>query len=172
MRILTFCAFVLMLGACSSSGKKSTEKLYYRFSAANPVSIDKNIIVKRPTAMGILGNRPLVVLTVDGALKQMNNSFWLDSPKVLLQNYLVNMFSSKNQSESFVLNSQILRLEKKQNMATLQIKFILTDLHGKEVLNNTFEQERAQENNSVSLYVKAIGEMLNEISMKMIEETR
>ena len=172
MRILTFCVIVMMIGGCSSSGKKTIEKLYYRFPAANPVSINKNIIVKRPTAMGILGNRPMVVQTTDGALKQMNNNFWLDSPKILLQNYLINLFPSQIQDESFVLNSQILRLEKKQNITTLQIKFILTDLHGKEVLNKTFAQDRAQDNNSVSLFVEAIGAILTEISMKMVEDIR
>lgn len=172
MRIFTLCLIVLMVGACSSSGKKSSEKLYYRFPAVASASIDKNIIVKRPTAMGILGSRPMVVKTVGGALKQMNNNFWLDSPKILLQNYLVNLLPPQSQAESFVLNSQILMLEKKHEITILQIKFVLTDLKGKEVLNKTYTQERNQDNNSVPLFVKAIGSMLKETTLTMIEDIR
>lgn len=172
MKILILGTVLLLLGACSSSGKKSAEKLYYRFPEVNSISIDKNIIIKRPSALGILGNRPMVVQTTDGALKQMSNNFWLDSPRVLLHNYLAKLFSAQpaNEVETYVLNSQILKLEKQKGTTSLEIKFELTDLKGKQLFKKTYTQSTDVGSNSVPLFVRTLGTMLEKITQQLVKD--
>lgn len=172
MRIIALSAVLLLLGACSSSGKKSSEKLYYRFPDVNSVPIGKNIIVKRPTAMGILGNRPMVVQTTDGALKQMNNNFWLDSPKVLLHNYLAQLLPVQlgKDGDAYVLNSQILKLEKQKTITSLEIKFILSDLKGNQIFKKTYMKSTDVGSSSVPLFVKTLGTMLEKITQQLVKD--
>ncbi len=171
MKNLTPLLLILLISACSSSGKKATEKLYYRFPEASNV-VDKNIVAKRPTAMGIIGNRPMVVQDSEGALKQMHYNFWLDSPKVLLHNYLLKIFPSSSQEVELILNSQILKLEKKQSLAILEIKFIATNLQGIPVLNKTYILESSLESNSIPNFAKSIGKMLEQMVAQLAQDLR
>ena len=161
---------ILLISACSSSGKKATEKLYYRFPEGSNIVVDRNTVVKRPTAMGIIGNRPMVVQDSEGALKQMHYNFWLDSPKVLLHNYLLKVFPSSSNEIELILNSQILKLEKKQTSAILEIKFIATNLQGKPILNKTYSLESSLENNSIPKFAQAIGKMLEQVVAQLAQD--
>ncbi len=178
MKNLILLILIVLISACSSSSKKATEKLYYRFPDARIITLDRNILVKRPTAMGIIGNRPMVVQDDEGALKQMHHSFWLDSPKVLLHNFLIktfsNNFSNNSTHENIILNSQILKLEKKQHQALLEIKFIANNLQGEVVFNKTYSLETSLSSDSnsktIPQFVKNIGEMLEQITSQLVED--
>jgi ABC-type uncharacterized transport system auxiliary subunit len=170
MKKLLIITFLITLGACSSSGKKSLEKLYYRFPEATPNFNEKPIVVKRPSAMGILGNRPMVVQDADGALKQMHHNFWLDSPKVLLYNYLLKVFSRQTTDGDLVLNSQILKLEKKQDTAVLEIKFTVNDNKGHVVFNKTYHSETPLKNKSITSFSNNIGNMLQTMVKQLTQD--
>ena len=170
MKNLILILFVILVSACSSSAKKSTEKLYYRFPEANSFAVDKGMLIKRPTAMGIIGNRPMVVQDTNGALKQMHHNFWLDSPKVLLHNYLLKTFSNSPKETDLILNSQILKLEKKQNTALLEIKFTAANLQGKPVFNKIYSLETSLTSNNIPLFAKSIGKMLEQIVSQLTQD--
>lgn len=154
----------IMISACSSTSKKPADKMYYRFpeNTIQPIQ-NLSIEVKRPSAMGILGNRPMVAQTSDAALIQMSSNFWLDSPKVLLQNYLREIFLTNGDKDILVLNSQILALEKKQNEALLSIKFTLTDDNNKTVFDETYKNKKNMSDNSIVAFTKAIAILLEEM---------
>ncbi|MCF6288164.1 MAG: ABC-type transport auxiliary lipoprotein family protein [Proteobacteria bacterium] len=178
MKNLILLILIVLISACSSSSKKATEKLYYRFPDARIITLDKNIVVKRPTAMGIIGNRPMVVQNDEGALKQMHHNFWLDSPKVLLHNFLLKIFSNNLPNNStqkdIILNSQILKLEKKQSIALLEIKFTANNLQGEVVFNKTYSLKTslASDSNTIHQFVTNIGEMLEQITNQLVEDLR
>lgn len=155
---------ILMLTACSSSSKKPVDKMYYRFpeSSIQPVKT-LNIEVKRPSAMGILGNRPMVVQTQSNGLIQMNNNFWLESPKVLLQNYLSEVFVKVTDKPLLTLNSQILALEKKQNQALLSIKFSLTDSNNLVVFDKTYKSQKSIGDSSIAAFANSMDTLLEEM---------
>lgn len=162
---------IFLINGCSSSGKKAVEKLYYRFPDTTlSMTSNMNMIVKRPTAMGIIGNRPMVVQTNGGALKQMYNNFWLDSPKILLFNYLEKTLQSKqnNQTTESILYSEILHLEKKQNTAILEIKFIVKDNNGATTFNKTYLNELKSTDNSIPAFSRSIGILLKQMIQQLI----
>jgi ABC-type uncharacterized transport system auxiliary subunit len=169
MKQLSLILIILLISACSSS-KKPVDKLYYRFHDIATISIDNkhNIIVKRPSAMGILGNRPMVAQNTDGALLQMNHNFWLESPKILLHQYLTKLFSNDISKTKLILNSQILQLEKKQDNALLSIKFTVTDLDNAIVFEKTYQQNMMLATNSIPQFVNNISIMLKKMIQQLI----
>lgn len=100
----------------------------------------------------------------------MNNNFWLDSPKILLQNYLSEVFGTNGNKETLTLNSQILGLEKKQQEALLSIKFILTDDKGKFIFKQTYKKQRNSVNNSIIAFTKALAILLEEMIEQLSNE--
>jgi ABC-type uncharacterized transport system auxiliary subunit len=171
MNKITLIFLVTLLSACSSSSKKPADNLYYRFPASTiqtPQGL--NIEVKRPSAMGILGNRPMVAQNSDTGLIQMSNNFWLDSPKVLLQNYLKQIFILNEKNESLILNSQILALEKKQNEAILSIKFTLTDSKNESIFDQTYKSKKSLSENSIAAFSKAIADLLEEMVRQLTKD--
>lgn len=169
MKNIIIFLIILFLTACSSSGKKAVDNLYYRFPETTLTST-KPLVVKRPTAMGILGNRPMVVQTMDGALTQMHNNFWLDSPRVLLHNYLLKVFSTAPVEDTLTLDSRILKLEKKQQQALLEIKFIVTDNNRKQIFSKTYSQSKNLEDNTISKFSLAIGRMVEDLVNQLVND--
>jgi len=173
MKRILIIVIVLMISACSSSSKKPVDKMYYRFAENNIEPLEKlNIEVKRPSAMGILGNRPMVVQTNDSGLIQMSSNFWLDSPKVLLQNYLQEIFIQHEDNASLTLNSQILALEKKQNEALLTIEFTLTNQDNKLIFNHTYKGHKQLLNNSIPAFANAISILLEEMVQQLSQDIK
>lgn len=167
MKIVTLILIVSVLSGCSSSSKKTVENLYYRFPDSSIQRVEGlNVDVKRPSALGILGNRPMVAETSGAGLVQMSNNFWLDSPKVLLRNYLQKVFVKNNDKEKIILNSQILALEKKQNQAVLAIKFTLMSAENNLIFDKTYKNQREITDNSIAHFSSAIGDLLE----KMVEQ--
>lgn len=170
MRKLASLLIILLISACSSNNK-TVDKLYYRFQDVTTSSyINKSITVKRPSAMGIIGNRPMVVQNTDGALLQMNHNFWLESPKILLYQYLNKIFNNNNSEPNLILNSQILQLEKKQTSALLSIKFIITDKDNSVIFKKTYQQETKLASSSIPDFVNNINKMLGSIVQQLVDD--
>lgn len=169
MKKFLLIALIIFLTACTSSGKKPVDKLYFRFPEAQTVQIDKKIKVKRPTALGILGNRPMVVQNNDGALLQMQHHFWLDSPKVLLHNYMQDSFGKFNNTE-FTLSSTILKFEKHQNMAVVSISFELKDVNNKLLFNKTYSLTDSYNGNDISGFASSARKLVEQIVSQLIKD--
>ena len=154
----------ILISACSSSNKKPADKMYYRFptNTIQPIT-GLSIEVKRPSAMGILGNRPMVAQTSDAGLIQMNSNFWLESPKILLHNYLSEIFIKNDEKDSLILNSQILALEKRQDEALLSIKFTLTDDENQLIFDKTYKSQKQLSNNSITAFAKAMANLIEDM---------
>jgi ABC-type uncharacterized transport system auxiliary subunit len=173
MKKLTITLTIFMiLSACSSGSKKQVERLYYRFSQPEQVELNFNLEIKRPTSLGILGNRPMVAMNDQGALRQMNSNFWLESPKVLLQNYLSKKFFSKQEAETekVILESEIRRFEKSKSKAFVTIHFRATNTKGEELLNKTYEQTMVSQENSVQSFANRIKEAIEIITDQLYKD--
>ena len=169
MKLIITIVISLLISACSFSGKKTPDKLYYRFPELTQAPIEKNIIVKRPSAMGIIGNRPMVAQNADGSLLQMQHNFWLESPKVLLQNYLEKIFVNDAENNN-TLNAQILHLEKKQQLAIVEIKFIITNSERQQIFNKTYIEESKLAENTIPAFVKNTSILLKKIVNQLIDD--
>ena len=67
MKTLFSLLLIITLTSCSLGSKKVADKLYYRFSEPQMIMANSDFSVQRPTAMGILANRPMVAQKSDGA---------------------------------------------------------------------------------------------------------
>jgi uncharacterized lipoprotein YmbA len=174
MRVLIIVLLSLIASSCSSGSKKQFQKLYFRFPEPLALNLVKPVIIKKPSALGIFANRPLVAVDSTGALKQMNYSFWLESPKVLLQNYLTLLFGDEITSDepSYQLLTNILKIEKHQDIAILAINFKLLSPTGQIEFDKTFEKQLKASDLSVGLFVKNIGILLEQISAELYEELK
>jgi ABC-type uncharacterized transport system auxiliary subunit len=172
MRILILLLTSLVLFSCSSGGKKQFQKLYYRFPEPQSIETPLPLTIKKPTALGIFANRPLVAVDSSGALKQMNYSFWLESPKVLFKNYLNSLFK-QNESineESYTLITHILKFEKQQDLAKVKINFKLISPEGTVTLDKIYEEQLQANDKSVGQFVKNIGKLLEKISQELAKD--
>jgi len=159
---------VMIMSSCASNGNAPVSKLYHRFLNSEQSFQQKSIRVHKTTALGILGNRPLVVLNQNGSLQQMNSNFWLESPKTLYWNYLKQTFSST--SPEYHLYSEIRRLEKSKSKSYVEIHFILRDEKGGDVFKKTYSQQRLSEDASVDLFVKSVRQSLTQITSDLIAD--
>jgi len=160
---------ILILAACSSGGGKIPDKTYYRLAEPkihiNTQSITK---IQRPSALGILGSRPIVAENNQGGMVQMNHNLWLESPKVLLNNYLIKVFKlNDSQDGGNILSVEILHLEKKQTTAIIEIKFIILNQSDEIVFNKTYRQDNPMVKNSIVDFVHAINLSLNTIVQQL-----
>lgn len=176
MKTLYALIFIALLSSCSSAGKKTTDKLYYRFyePEVSLSNIEHPIVVKRPTSLGILGNRPMVAQNNDGGLIQMQHNFWLESPKTLLHNYLnkVFVFTTDQSATIHNLDVEILHLEKKQDTAILELKFVVKDKTGVVVFNKTYLQQKKLAANNIPQFVKSIADLLQLITQNLIDDLK
>lgn len=176
MKTIITMIFIVLLSSCSSAGKKVIDKLYYRFPEP-VVSLSNSehpFVVKRPVALGILGNRPMVAQNSDGGLIQMRHNFWLESPKILLQNYLnkVFVFSSEQSAITDNLTVEILHLEKKQDMAILELKFVIKDKTGSVSFNRTYLHQKQLAANTIPQFVKSMADLLQLITHNFSDDLK
>lgn len=169
MKNIIIISLILLISACTSSGGKSVDKLYYRFPQVTIVPVDKNFSIIKPIAMGVLGNRPMVAQDVNGGLLQMNHNFWLDSPKVLLYNYLNKIFTNIEEGEN-KLSSEIMNLEKVAGNSVLAIKFSLLDKNNKVLFTKTYTIEKSLDQNDIPTFVKSISSSLEDIIQQLIND--
>ncbi len=143
----------LLITACGN--KKAQSKKYYRLqppSTTEAVSTrPQMLVIKRPTALSILGGRPMVATQSDGSLIQLSHNFWLESPKVLLQDSLKSWAANQWQQVSLkvpsnddylVLETRILAFEKNQNQAKIALEFSLLDHDSQLLFNQQFEHHQ------------------------------
>lgn len=140
-QLLIFTLFCCLL-ACSQ--KPAAVKKYYRISpdvnhATYAPQKEATLWVKRPEAYGILGNRPMVAVDVNGALQQLSYHSWLESPKIMLQAALAEAAKpfwetvttdKPSGFEHHTFKSQITAFEKNQNQAVITLKITITDPDG------------------------------------------
>ncbi|VAW45976.1 hypothetical protein MNBD_GAMMA02-285 [hydrothermal vent metagenome] len=170
----------LLFSACST--KKAQTKKYFRLSVSTPSTVNTDIkpitlVVKRPTALSILGGRPIVATQADDSLVQLSHNFWIESPKVILQDRIKSWAGDHWQVVSYqtpsgngyqILETRILAFEKKQNQAVVELEFFLYDENNQLLLN---QQLSATENittdnykafaQSISLAIEAVFAQLN-----------
>lgn len=174
-KLYTF-ILIIFLSSCSLGGKKAVDKIYYRLSEPTVTfSSDTNpLVVNRPSALGILGNRPMVVQNEEGGLIQMQHNFWLESPKVLMQNYFNKVFNVKpdHPSSTKKLDVEILHLEKKQDTAILELKFVIKDKTGVTVFNKTYLLQMQLKENTIPQFVQSISAMLNNMTLSLLEDVK
>ncbi len=162
MKNLLLLSLLTILTACSSGGGTIPDKTYYRFAEPQqPVQHASITKINRPSALGILGSRPIVAQNATGGLVQMNHNLWLESPKVLLQNYLIKYFSlTSTQHSGNSLMVEILHLEKKQNQAVIELKFSVSNHNDEIIFSQSYRQQNSMEHNSIVDFVHAINQSL------------
>ncbi len=168
-KLITLTMVLLFFTACSNQPAKV--KQYYRLSADYDISQNtqknkrQSVVISRPKAMGILGGRPMVATKKDGALVQLNNHYWLESPSILLHHSLTKWaeqhwqhiqtnagFNEKHQR----LDSEILAFEKDGNQVKVSLKFILNDVDGRLLFNQTYRQNLTIQGEGYAQFVQTV----------------
>ncbi|MCF6288785.1 MAG: hypothetical protein L3J53_06055 [Proteobacteria bacterium] len=170
MKIIITLITVLLVTACSSTGGKAVDKVYYRFPSVTTTPIDRKLYIAQPTAVGILGNRPMVAENINGGLLQMSHNFWLDSPKKLLHNYLHKVLVHTQDKKADRLLTKILHLEKKGTHSVLAIKFIILDADNKQIFNKTYQTEEALASNDIPTFVTSIANSLTNMIQQLLND--
>ncbi|MCF6300088.1 MAG: ABC-type transport auxiliary lipoprotein family protein [Proteobacteria bacterium] len=173
-QLLIVLSFALILSACSQ--KTDSVKHYYRLAEINlspPKKISKTtLVISRPSASGILGNRPMVATGENGALRQMNRNFWLESPKILLQEELKSWAGNKwsqvleqkpGHNNYQILTSKISAFEKQQDKAMVSISFVLKNAAGDTLLDKHYQQSKSLNENNFRAFVTAISASIEQI---------
>ncbi|MCX7552610.1 ABC-type transport auxiliary lipoprotein family protein [Marinicella sp. S1101] len=171
-------AATIILSACGN--KPAQTKKYYRLSPSAAVTASETkpatLVVKRPKALSILGGRPIVATKEDGSLVQLSHHFWLESPKVLLQDKLKVWASEHWQSVSYqvpndnthhILDSRILAFEKRQKLAVVSLEFSLYDHENKLLFNQTYDNEQAIEGEGFKAFTTALSRSVDAILIQL-----
>lgn len=167
-------AAAITLSACGN--KPAQTKKYYRLSPSAAVTAPKpkpaTLVIKRPKALSILGGRPMVATKEDGSLVQLSHHFWLESPKVLLQDKLKYWASAHWDSVSYqvpnddnhhILDSRILAFEKRQKLAVVSLDFSLYDHDNKLLFNQTYSFEQAIEGEGFKAFTTALSRAIDAV---------
>jgi ABC-type uncharacterized transport system auxiliary subunit len=171
---LLMSVFVWVLSACGNSTVQT--KKYFRINSAQMTS-DVNpfattLVVKRPTALSILGGRPMVATQDDQSLVQLSSHFWLESPKVLLQDILLNWAGNHwqavttqtpHQQAHQTLNTRILAFEKHQLQAKVSLEFNLYDEDNALLVTKQYVQTMDMQGEGYRAFAKAIGTAIDAI---------
>lgn len=173
---------LLILNACSNS--KTQSKKYFRINS-NQMAVTEQqkpltLVVKRPTALSILGGRPMVATKEDDSLVQLSNHFWIESPKVLLQDILKSWAQGQWQQVSTqtphqqphqILNTRILAFEKNMTQAKVALEFNLYDEENHLLISEQFTQIETLDGDGYKAFARAIGKaidaILNQFSDKL-----
>jgi ABC-type uncharacterized transport system auxiliary subunit len=162
-------SMVLIFSACSS--KKAQTKKYFRLAAVEPTTLQTDnkrpltLVVKRPKALSILGGRPIVATQADSSLVQLSHNFWLESPKVLLQDRIRQWAENHWQTVSYqtpsnqphqILESRILAFEKNQDQATATMEFSLYDEDSQLLFSQQFNATENITEDNYRAFVKAL----------------
>ncbi len=172
--LITF--ILLMVNACSN--QQAQVKQYYRLDAPTDITNQaittkpSTLVVKRPMALSILGGRPMVATQADGSLVQLSHNYWIESPKILLQDVLQTWAANHWQQVSsqvpqddhyHILESRILAFEKNQSMAKVHLEFYLYDTNNQLIFNQQMLATESIENDGFKAFTQAITMALNTI---------
>lgn len=179
--LLSMLLLTLMLNACSNSISQS--KKYFRL--ATPPTSDNTepkpmaLAIKRPSALSILGGRPMVATQADGSLIQLSHNFWIESPKVLLRDYLKQWALQHWQSATFsepetdvyqILETRILAFEKQQTTATVALEFTLYEQDHTLILNQQFESSVPMDGEGYRAFTRAINKAIENILIQLKQQ--
>ncbi|KAA3638540.1 MAG: hypothetical protein DWP95_12400, partial [Proteobacteria bacterium] len=171
MKTIIALTFILLtLTACGN--QQASIKQYYRINADQDISLSTShqslrasVVISRPKALSILGGRPMVATKTDGALVQLNNHYWLESPTILLHDTLKNWAEHHWQhiqtSAAFNerhdrLDTQILAFEKDGKYAKVSLQFVLTDADGHILIDQTLTQNLTIQGDGYAHFVQSI----------------
>jgi ABC-type uncharacterized transport system auxiliary subunit len=180
-KIIHLTLVLLILSACSNQVAQS--KKYFRIKTTEPANQAASnplvLVVKRPKALSILGGRPMVATRDDDSLVQLSHHFWLESPKVLLQDIFKKWATRHWQSVSYqepaeaeyqVLESRILAFEKRQSSALVRLEFQLYDQDRNLKLNREFSHSEAIDGEGYQAFARAIGRAVDAILLDLSDE--
>ncbi len=153
--LLLVSLIAFMLSACGSK-KAALTKKYYRLNLTSPATNSSTVrpitlVVKRPEALSILGGRPIVATQTDTSLVQLSHNFWIESPKILLQDLIKNwaenywqdvVYQPPSKEQFHWLKTRILAFEKRQEQAIAEIEFSLYDQDNQLLLNQRFDAQQ------------------------------
>ncbi len=181
LTVVLLSALVLISGC----GKRQslTDKHYYRWQPdlswvkPMPEMQQEPLYIPRAQALGVVGSRPILARADDGSLVQMHHHFWLDSPRVMWQNTLLEWASRKQgwaevraikpiHPNHFTLLSTLLALEKDGNTAHLALRIELLDASKQLRYQATFKRQAQLSENSIGAFVAAI----NGLSAAILQE--
>jgi ABC-type uncharacterized transport system auxiliary subunit len=173
-KLMILIASLLLFSACSNQPAKV--KKYYRLGnleSTQPTtshSLRTSVIISRPKALSILAGRPMVATQADGALVQLNDHYWLESPTLLLQQHLKNWaqnhwqqvqtnapFNERHER----LDSQIMAFEKDGKLAKVSLHFELVSVDGTVLLDQTFSRSLSIHGEGYVQFVETINRALN-----------
>ncbi len=181
---LTMHAALLLTLLAGCAAKEDKTRLYYRLGeTAYPKAEHRQslpLYIERAQAAGILGNRPFVATGQDGALRQLNRHFWLDSPKKLLQQYLQDWARQSGlwpevlaQPEARAhqrLKVELLRFEKNADRAEVAIQFTLLDANHAVMFNQTFSDTQPIQGQTYAEFVAAISKALHQTVLQFQQQ--
>jgi ABC-type uncharacterized transport system auxiliary subunit len=178
---ITLIIGLTVLTACGNQVAQS--KKYFRINSSDPVMLTERrpltVVVKRPKALSILGGRPMVATREDDSLVQLSHHFWLESPKVLLQDVFKKWATGHWQAVSYqepaettyqVLESRILAFEKQQHMAVVRLEFLLYDQDRNLLLSQEFSSNKAIEGEGYRAFARAIGQAVDQVLTELSDE--
>lgn len=174
---------VLIFSLYACSGNQTQTRKYFRITTSKVSSSTDlkpfTLVVKRPTALSILGGRPMVATKEDQSLIQLSHNFWLESPKVLLHDIIKNWsaqhwqsvtIQTPNQTNFQTLNTRILSFEKNQAMATVTLEFFLYDDLNNLLFNKSYSHSEPIEGEGYSAFSKAISRSIDTILSQLASE--
>ena len=179
--LLSLILAMLLLSGCGNQVAQS--KKYFRIKTADTTSLSAAnplvLVVKRPKALSILGGRPMVATRDDDSLVQLSHHFWLESPKVLLQDIFKRWAAGHWQSVSYqepadaeyqVLESRILAFEKQQQSALVHLEFQLYDQDRNLILNREISHSQVIEGEGYQAFARAIGRAIDAVLQDLSHE--
>lgn len=179
-KLLLITLLLMLLNACTNNIAKTKKYFRIETTSANTQNTLKPLalVVKRPKALSILGGRPMVATQEDQSLVQLSNHFWLESPKVLLQDIFKNWAAQHWQSVSYqvphqqaheILDSRILAFEKAQGMAKVRIEFLLYDEDNALIFSEEIERMEPINGDGFRAYANATGLAIDFILQQLSE---
>ena len=174
LKVSLLILLIISVYACSS--KQSQTKKYFRITSNITANTElrkpNTLVVKKPTALSILGGRPMVATKDDQSLIQLNNNYWLESPKVLLHYIIKNWAGEHWESVSIqtphrqdhqVLYTRILAFEKNQNSTNVALEFSLYDQENALIFNQNYEHAEPIDGEGYRAFAKAVGRSVDSI---------
>ncbi len=172
---------IINLYACSS--KQAQTKKYFRIESnaiiTSATTKPITLVVKRPTALSILGGRPMVATQDDQSLVQLSNHFWLESPKVLLHDIIKNWaklqwqtvsVQTPYQTDHHILTTRILAFEKNQNLSNVALEFSLYDAENALLFNKSYSHSETIDGEGYKAFSKAISRSVDAILNQLSDE--
>lgn len=174
--MLALLVTIATLSGCSN--QKAQSKKYFRLPTAEQVTETPaepkplTLVIKRPKALSVLGGRPMVATQADGSLVQLSHHFWLESPKVLLQDRLkiwaVGRWQSVStqvpaQTAHHILDARILAFEKNQQQARVSLEFLLYNEDNRLLFDRQYDFQQDIEGDGYRAFSRAMGQAVNQI---------